>query len=450
VPAPSGLRNVVDVRAISGTNGVSAVALTADGHVTAWGAKGGGVTAVPSAIQGHVTAIDAGSDYVMALDDQGKVWQWGNSSQVSSGLQIPADIQGKVIGISVSKDAGVSPGGKVSAPDLALLKDGTVRAWGTPLASSSAWTVPPDIQGIGNIEKVVTGPAPAAILKDGSIRFWGPVSDGTDRNSQGCDTTPVVPGDTVPWYAACGLPQGLAGQTVTDLRLGSAGKYAMALTETGEVYLWGGYKGSTASADIDNDTAMQVNWTGPVRAGVSAIGLDDTGARLAAVVTTGFAIGSDPVVSGTTHVGQTLAGAAGTFSGPQDYSTSSQWLANGVPITGATGSKLTLTSAYLGKRISYRTTAVSGSDTLTATSTQTTAVVKPTPPAPHGPTAAQKQQLAKDQAKLKHDQAKLKKLKKSFKKAHGAKKAKLKKKIAKLKKTIKADQKKVAVDKSKM
>jgi hypothetical protein len=419
VPAPAGLRNVVDVRAISGPAGYSAIALTGDGRVTAWGADTSGVQDIPPSIQGHVIAIDAGPDYVAAVTDTHRIEQWGNTSGISAGMAVPADIQGKVEAVSLSKSAGSDPNGRLSFPNLALLEDGKVAAWGTPMGSNAAWTVPEDIQGM--VKKVVPGQAPAAILTDGSIRFWGSSS---------------FP------YVANGLPTGLSD--VTDLQIEPTGHYAMALTASGDVFLWGSY------GSANTDEAMKASLTGPVATGASAIALAP-GAPAAAVVRTGLAIGSDPVVAGSALLGKTLTGTAATFSGAP-VPTTSQWLANNAPIPGAAGPTLTLTSAYVGKRISYRTTAGSGADALVATSTSTAPVAKPAPPKPPvhdggGSGSADKQkQLAKDKATLKHDQAKLKKLKKAFKKAHGAKKAKLKKKMAKLKKKIKADKKKIKAD----
>lgn len=60
-----------------------------------------------------------------------------------------------------------------------------------------------------------------------------------------------------------------------------------------------------------------------------------------------------PTVSGTAKVGATLTGRAGTWS-PAPAGTSYQWLADGVPVAGATRTTLTVGPALVGRRLSLR------------------------------------------------------------------------------------------------
>jgi surface antigen len=60
-----------------------------------------------------------------------------------------------------------------------------------------------------------------------------------------------------------------------------------------------------------------------------------------------------PTVAGTAKVGETLAASRGLWS-PSDATTRFIWRADGLRITGATTSALTLTEALLGKRISVK------------------------------------------------------------------------------------------------
>ncbi|WP_215816432.1 lamin tail domain-containing protein [Pimelobacter sp. 30-1] len=60
-----------------------------------------------------------------------------------------------------------------------------------------------------------------------------------------------------------------------------------------------------------------------------------------------------PVVTGRAQVGATLTGTAGTWT-PAPGTAAYQWLANGTPIARATGTRLVLTPALAGKRISLR------------------------------------------------------------------------------------------------
>ncbi|WP_028707641.1 choice-of-anchor M domain-containing protein [Propionicicella superfundia] len=63
-----------------------------------------------------------------------------------------------------------------------------------------------------------------------------------------------------------------------------------------------------------------------------------------------------PVVSGTPAPGETLTATGGTWERTPD-SVTYQWLADGQPITGATGSTLDVTDALLGSQISVEVTA---------------------------------------------------------------------------------------------
>jgi len=61
-----------------------------------------------------------------------------------------------------------------------------------------------------------------------------------------------------------------------------------------------------------------------------------------------------PKITGTAKVGQTLTAVAGSWT--RGASFTYQWLANGAPISGATTSKLKLTNAHAGKKISVTVT----------------------------------------------------------------------------------------------
>lgn len=82
-----------------------------------------------------------------------------------------------------------------------------------------------------------------------------------------------------------------------------------------------------------------------------------------------------PTVSGNARVGQTLSGASGTWTGnPPDITYTGQWLADGVPISGAVQSSYTLTENELGKVITYRVTATNSQGSQAATSAPTAPV----------------------------------------------------------------------------
>lgn len=73
-----------------------------------------------------------------------------------------------------------------------------------------------------------------------------------------------------------------------------------------------------------------------------------------------------PVITGNSWIGQTLTGNSGTLS--YGTVTERQWLADGVEIIGATGSTLLLTSAEIGKVITFRVRGAGAGGTVEATS----------------------------------------------------------------------------------
>src|SRR5699024_8944728 len=67
-------------------------------------------------------------------------------------------------------------------------------------------------------------------------------------------------------------------------------------------------------------------------------------------------VDKDASISGTPEVGKTLTGTPAEFS-DSGADVVNQWLADGEPIDGANGKKLTLTKQMLGKKITFKSTA---------------------------------------------------------------------------------------------
>jgi len=94
-----------------------------------------------------------------------------------------------------------------------------------------------------------------------------------------------------------------------------------------------------------------------------------------------------PEVSGTPQVDEVLTATPGAYS-PGAQSTSVQWLADGQPISGATGTKFVPTAAQANARISLKVTAVrTGYKNLVKTSAATAPVLAPTIRSAAGTTA---------------------------------------------------------------
>src|SRR5699024_9378795 len=72
-------------------------------------------------------------------------------------------------------------------------------------------------------------------------------------------------------------------------------------------------------------------------------------------------VDKDASISGTPEVGKTLTGTPAEFS-DSGADVVNQWLADGEPIDGANGKKLTLTKQMLGKKITFKSTATRDGD----------------------------------------------------------------------------------------
>lgn len=101
-----------------------------------------------------------------------------------------------------------------------------------------------------------------------------------------------------------------------------------------------------------------------------------TSQRSAAVRPGTLAVQSQPVVSGTARVGETLTLQDASWS-PTPSQVQVQWLADGAPIDGATGPTLALTPDLLDARITVSQTATAAGYADSVLTTPTTAKVKP-------------------------------------------------------------------------
>ncbi|MFT4187362.1 MAG: carboxypeptidase regulatory-like domain-containing protein [Aeromicrobium sp.] len=119
--------------------------------------------------------------------------------------------------------------------------------------------------------------------------------------------------------------------------------------------------------------AVRVTGSSPGYASAEAMSAETAEVERPSVLNTAV-----PTVSGTAMVGQTLTVSPGTWS-PSNASLAYQWLADGAPITGATGQTLALAAAQKGKKISVKVTGTaSGHHSAEATSVETGAVAEQT------------------------------------------------------------------------
>ncbi len=202
VPAPTPVPGLAGVRQLA-TDGLSVIALLADGTVRAWGACGNwkldGVPGsgrdepfrvpFPAAVTGltGVKAVSAGSRFALALMNDGTVKAWGSNKfgqigdEVISRSATPVTIAGLDNVVAVSAGLGYA---------MALRRDGTVRVWGDggdvellynfagtrdpSIHKGDQWTARPfAIPGLRDVVAISAGASNIALLANGTVRAWG-------------------------------------------------------------------------------------------------------------------------------------------------------------------------------------------------------------------------------------------------------------------------------------
>ena len=256
-PIP-GLSNVV----AAGAGWDTSFAVLADGRVLSWGARGTGIlgitplsyvevyaedgakTHTPTPVAARFDAVDisVGHRHVLALARDGTVWAWGDGSNGCLGIgplpiinfkthkpdamsfvPFPVQIPGLSDVVAISAGVGHS---------LALLRDGTIRAWGfnkygqvgdgTTVDRATPVLVP----GIGKAIAIAAAGFSVAVLADGRALTWGENVSRSLGRAWKDDGTPAPTPAIVP-----GVANGRA------VAVGNA--HVLVLTHAGTVVSWG-------------------------------------------------------------------------------------------------------------------------------------------------------------------------------------------------------------------
>jgi alpha-tubulin suppressor-like RCC1 family protein len=236
--------------AVGGLSGVTAVsagadfslALLSDGTVTAWGENGFGqlgnatagvdsLIAVPVNGLGEVTQVAAGGNHALALLRNGTVMAWGYNAfgqlgDGKTGYENSSDVPVPVSGLS--EVTAVAAGYNDS---FALLRNGTVEAWGYNASgelgtgsTAEANPTPAPVSGLSQVTAISAGlgGVATALLSDGTVMDWGYGQFGElgDGTNESSDVPVAVSGLS----GVVALPDG--GET-------------MALLSNGTVMDWG-------------------------------------------------------------------------------------------------------------------------------------------------------------------------------------------------------------------
>lgn len=254
--------------ALSGLSGVVAIAagaqhslaLLSDGTVMAWGDNEGGqlgdgttsgpdhcyteteptqcsTSPVPVGGLSEVTAIAAGQNYSLALLRNGTVMAWGSNGmgELGNGSSSgPDDVPAPVTGLSGV--TAIAAGGDTS---LALLSDGTVMAWGAnefgQLGDGSVTQsdAPVAVSGLSGVSSIAVGGASLALLDNGTVMAWGSNISGQLGNG-----TNMGPSECFPLNFCSTTPVAVSDlENVTAIAAGSG--QSLALLIDGAVMAWG-------------------------------------------------------------------------------------------------------------------------------------------------------------------------------------------------------------------
>jgi alpha-tubulin suppressor-like RCC1 family protein len=199
-----------------------------------------------------VTAIAAGSEHSLALLSNGTVMAWGNNG--SGELGSPGEDSD--VPVPVSGLSGVTA---IAAGDdfsLALLSNGTVMAWGSnyngQLGDSQRGyetnsDVPVPVSGLSGVTAIAAGGGHSlALLRDGTVmawgyNYWGELGDGTNTGPESCGFVSACSDKPVP-------VSGLSG--VTSVAAGNS--HSLALLGNGTVKAWGTNEAGTLGDGIHN------------------------------------------------------------------------------------------------------------------------------------------------------------------------------------------------------
>ncbi|GIF48776.1 hypothetical protein Afe04nite_33150 [Asanoa ferruginea] len=177
-----------------------------------------------------IRSVSAGDGFGLALLSNGTVKAWGENEygQLGDGTEISRPIPGSVAGLRDVKT--IAAGGTFS---LALLKDGTLRSWGLnslgQLAdgTTSNRSLPVQVKGLpGRVTAIAAGGNSAlALLANGTVYAWGGNVDG-QLGQGGADSRPH------PVPLAVRLPQRATS-------IGSGLFHNLAVLADGSVRGWG-------------------------------------------------------------------------------------------------------------------------------------------------------------------------------------------------------------------
>jgi alpha-tubulin suppressor-like RCC1 family protein len=245
-PCPSGpyLSGVVAIAA----GGEHSLAVLSDGTVVAWGKGnegqlGNGTTTgsdLPVKVSGltEATAVAAGNNHSLALLKAGTVKAWGKGTegQLGNGTATSSDVPVAVSGLKAGEVTAIAGG---QTHSLALLSNGTVKAWGSNAKGQlgDGMSTGPETCGVetcsktpvevtfqgGTVVSAVSAGAQhsLALLSNGTVEAWG--ANGSGQLGVGTSLGPEPCGPGV-----CSTKPVLVSNLVGAKGIGAGGEHSLA------------------------------------------------------------------------------------------------------------------------------------------------------------------------------------------------------------------------------
>jgi alpha-tubulin suppressor-like RCC1 family protein len=141
-----------------------------------------------------VTSVVAGDSFVYALRGDGTVWAWGRDykGQLGDGALAERPLPQRIRGLSHVVDLAAN-----FYVGYAVEADGSVWSWGQPDPTNTTAAPgghplrPTRLAGLSGVRQIATGYGTYALLKDGTVLAWGSNFDG----DLGIGVVPPVPAD---------------------------------------------------------------------------------------------------------------------------------------------------------------------------------------------------------------------------------------------------------------
>ncbi len=253
------------------------VALDENGGIYVWGNERLGQARLPQEIKGAMrknqnlkfTQIEAGYQFSAAVTEDGQLYLWGNSNMAD--LNLKKEYQGQIQKVALT-----------TYSCIALLKDGSVVYGGL---QKNAFTDVPENLSSGIVDIAATGSTVAAVDEEGKITVWGNMVNG-ENEVPDMESKPVKlygglnhytalleNGDVVTWgsdtHDVTNVPAVVQNNQIKDIFSGFYQNYA--LTAEGDVETWGlkGYLFGTD--DLGRDLLNRIANGGRVTMTVGAI-----------------------------------------------------------------------------------------------------------------------------------------------------------------------------------